>query len=48
MMTAANQDCNFLIDELDTDVVEAHVGHVCAGEVPAAQASWGTVKSIYR
>jgi hypothetical protein len=47
-LPAADQDCNRNIDGNDADVVEAHVGHVCPGIIPAAPTSWGSVKSIYR
>jgi len=44
----ADEDCSGTIDGADVAFVQAHVGHVCVGPVPARPVTWGAVKSIYR
>jgi len=41
-------DCNGVIDSADVAIVNAHLGHLCADNLPTIPRSWGTVKAIYR
>ena len=45
---AADQDCDRDIDAVDVALVTAHGGHMCATATGARDATWGTIKSLYR
>jgi len=45
---ALDQDCFGVVTQADIDVVQAHLGHHCAGPVPAVERSWGRIRATYR